>query len=287
MLKRIPPYWILMAPGLLIFLLVFIIPVARLAVLSFRKNTPSGIAEEGFVWDHYIKFFTDPHYLGILGRTLSISLIVSLICLVLGYSLAYGASRAPQNRKIVLLMLIALPLLTSATIRNFGWIIILGRNGLINKALMGLGIIEEPLKLLYTETGVVIALVHVLLPYMVLVLFSVLEGLDRNLESAAANLGASRPKVFFLVTLPLSMPGIVAGTLLVFSICISFFVTPALIGGPRVQLMATEIYNQTINLLNWPFASALSMILLVTVLIVTTLYNRALSRSKTGGARLI
>jgi putative spermidine/putrescine transport system permease protein len=287
MLKRIPPYWILMAPGLLIFFLIFIIPVARLAMLSFRENTPSGIAEAGFVWDHYVKFFTDPYYLGILGRTLTLSLIVSLICLVLGYSLAYGASRAKDNRKIILLMLIALPLLTSATIRNFGWIIIMGRNGLINQTLMGLGIIGEPLKLLYTETGVVIALVHVLLPYMVLILFSVLDGLDRNLESAAANLGASRPKVFFLVTLPLSMPGIVAGTLLVFSISISFFVTPSLIGGPKVQLMATEIYNQTINLLNWPFASALSMILLVTVLIVTTLYNRALSRSRTGGARLI
>ncbi len=287
MIKRIPPYWILLAPGLLIFFLIFIIPVGRLALLSFRENTPTGIASEGFVWDHYVKFVTDPYYLEILGRTLLVSLIVSIICLIMGYCLAYGASRAKENRKIVLLLLIALPLLTSATIRNFGWIILMGRNGLINQTLMGIGIIQEPLKLLYTETGVIIALVHVLLPYMVLVLYSVLEGLDRNLESAAANLGASKPKVFMLVTLPLSLPGIVAGTLLVFSISISFFVTPSLIGGPKVQLMATEIYNQTINLLNWPYASALSVILLVTVLIVTTLYNRAASRSKTGGAGLI
>jgi putative spermidine/putrescine transport system permease protein len=153
--------------------------------------------------------------------------------------------------------------------------------------LLGSGLIKEPLSLLYTPTGVVIALVHVMLPYMVLVLYSVLEGMDRNLEKAAANLGASKVKVFWFVTLPLSMPGIIAGTLLVFSITLSFFVTPSLIGGPKVQLMATEIYNQTINLLNWPYASALAVILLATVLLVTSLYNRALSSSKTEGARLI
>ncbi|AJY75347.1 ABC transporter permease [Paenibacillus beijingensis] len=287
MIKRIPPYWILLAPGMLIFILVFVIPVGRLGLHSFHENSSDGEAGQAFVWDHYVKFFTDPYYLQILGRTLVIALTVSVICLIMGYCLAYGASRAKENRKMILLMLVALPLLTSATIRNFGWIIILGRKGLLNELLLGIGIIQKPLSLLYTPTGVVIALVHVLLPYMVLVLYSVLEGIDRNLESAAANLGASKPKVFVLVTLPLSMPGIIAGTLLVFSITLSFFVTPSLIGGPKVQLMATEIYNQMINLLNWPYASALSVILLVTVLIVTSLYNRSLSRSKTGGATLI
>jgi len=287
MLKRIPPYWILLAPGLLIFILVFVLPVGRLALHSFQENSPDGGVGQAFVLDHYVKFFTDPYYLQILGRTLVIALIVSVICLVMGYCLAYGAARAKEGRKMIMLMLVALPLLTSATVRNFGWIIILGRKGLLNQMLLGAGIIQEPLSLLYTPTGVIIALVHVLLPYMVLVLYSVLEGLDRNLESAAANLGASKPKVFMLITLPLSMPGIIAGTLLVFSITLSFFVTPSLIGGPKVQLMATEIYNQTINLLNWPYASALSVILLVTVLIVTSLYNRALSRSNSGGATFI
>jgi len=282
MSKRIPPYWILLAPGLLVFILVFIVPVGRLALLSFQENTTNGESGRAFVLDNYAKFFGDPYYLEILGRTLVISIIVSLICLVMGYCLAYGASRAREGRKLILLIMVALPLLTSATVRNFGWIIILGRKGLLNQMLLGIGIIQEPLSLLYTPTGVVIALVHVLLPYMVLILYSVLEGQDRNLESAAANLGASKSKVFALVTLPLSLPGIIAGTLLVFSITLSFFVTPSLIGGPKVQLMATEIYSQTINLLNWPYASALSVILLITVLIVTSLYNRALSRSQGG-----
>lgn len=280
MKRRIPPHWILIAPGLLVFAVAFLIPIGRLAVMSFQENLPEG-GTGGFVWDHYVKFFSDPHYLRIFGRTLVISAVVSFICLVMGYCLAYGISRAKEGRKLLLLMIAAMPLLTSATIRNFGWIIILSRKGLLNELLLSVGVIKEPLSLLYTPTGVVIALVHVLLPYMVLILYSVLEGLDRNLESAAANLGASRFHTFRLVTLPLSMPGIIAGTLLVFSISLSFFVTPSLIGGPKVQLMATEIYNQTINLLNWPYASALALILLAAVLIVTNLYNRVLSRSRT------
>lgn len=285
--RRLPPHWILLAPGLLVFLLFFLVPVGRLAVLSFYRTTPEGRMESAFVWDNYTKFFTDPFYLHILWRTLAIGLAVSVICLVLGYCLAYGVSRANPKRKFMLLMLIALPLLTSAVIRNFGWIIILGRKGLLNQVLQAVGLIKEPLALLYTSTGVVIALVHVMLPYMVLVLYAVLDGMDRNLEKAAANLGASKPKVFWFVTLPLSLPGILAGTLLVFSITLSFFVTPSLIGGPKVQLMATEIYNQTIQLLNWPYASALAVILLVTVLVVTGLYNRALSRSGAEGTGLL
>lgn len=287
MLKRIPPYWILLAPGLFIFLLVFVLPLGRLFVLSFYRTTPSGGMESAVVWDQYARFFTDPFYLQMLWRSVSIGLIVSGICLILGYCLAYSVSRANPKNRFLLLMLIALPLLTSAVIRNFGWIIILGRKGILNELLLKLGIIQEPLSLLYTSTGVVIALVHVMLPYMVLVLYSVLEGMDLNLEHAAANLGASKWKVFWFVTLPMSMPGIIAGTLLVFSIALSFFVTPSLIGGAKVKIMATEIYNQTINLLNWPYASAMGIIMLVTMFIVTSLYRRVLSRSKSEGAKWI
>lgn len=283
-LKRIPPYWILLAPGLLVFLLVFVLPLGRLLVLSFYQTDSSGAMEAAITGDQYIRFFTDPYYLKMLWRSVYIGVVVSFICLLLGYSLAYGVARAQPERRFMLLMLIALPLLTSAVIRNFGWIIILGRKGILNQMLLGIGVIHKPLELLYTPTGVIIALVHVMLPYMVLVLYSVLEGMDRNLESAASNLGASRMKVFWLITLPLSKEGIVAGTLLVFSITLSFFVTPSLIGGTKVKLMATEIYNQTINLLNWPYASAMGVILLLTMLVVTNLYRRALSRRTSGGA---
>ncbi|ASA24720.1 ABC transporter permease [Paenibacillus donghaensis] len=283
MLKRIPPYWILLAPGLLIFLLVFVLPLGRLLVLSFYKTDPSGAMEAAAVLDQYTRFFTDPFYLQMLWRSVYIGVAVSLICLVLGYCLAYGVSRSQSKHRFMLLMLIALPLLTSAVIRNFGWIIILGRKGILNQTLQGIGIIQEPLDLLYTPTGVIIALVHVMLPYMVLVLYSVLDGLDRTLESAAANLGASSWKIFWFVTLPLSKQGIIAGTLLVFSITLSFFVTPSLIGGAKVKLMATEIYNQTINLLNWPYASAMGVILLLTMLLVTSLYRRVLAGRKPEG----
>ncbi len=287
MIRRLPPQWILMAPGLLIFTFFFLLPVGQLLIISFFRS-PSGEAmQPAFVFDQYVRFLTDPHYLLILGRTLAIGAVVSVICLILGYCLAYGVARANPKQRYVLLLLIALPLLTSAVIRNFGWMVILGRNGLINQALIGLGFINKPIDLLYTSTGVVIALVHVLLPYMVLVLYSVLEGMDRNLESAASNLGASPSKVFWLVTFPLSLPGIIAGTLLVFSISISFYITPALIGGPKVQVMATEIYNQTTHLMNWPYASAIAVILLVTVFIITNLYNRAVSRSSSQGAGIL
>lgn len=282
MLKRIPPYWILLAPGLLIFLLVFILPLGRLFILSFYRTTPSGEMQAAFVLDQYIKFFTDPFYLQMLWRSVYIGVMVSAICLVLGYCLAYGVSKAHPKHRFLLLMLIALPLLTSAVIRNFGWIIILGRKGILNELLLKFHLIQEPLSLLYTPTGVVIALVHVMLPYMVLVLYSVLDGMDENLENAAANLGASRMKVFWFVTLPLSLRGIVAGTLLVFSITLSFFVTPSLIGGAKVKLMATEIYSQTIDLLNWPYASAMGVIMLLTMLVVTNLYKRVINRGKEG-----
>ncbi|MBD2865309.1 MULTISPECIES: ABC transporter permease [Paenibacillus] len=287
MLRRLPPQWILMAPGALIMLFFFILPVGQLLLFSFFRSTPDGMMEKAFVFDQYMTFFKDPHYLKILGRTLVLGITISFISLILGYCLAYGVARSNPKRKYLLLLLIALPLLTSAVIRNFGWIVILGRKGLLNQLFLNIGLIDKPLDLLYTSTGVVIAMVHVLLPFMVLVLYSVLEGMDRNLESAAANMGASPAKVFWFVTLPLSLPGIVAGTLLVFSISISFYITPALIGGPRVQVMATEIYNQTIHSMNWPYASALAVILLVTVFVITNLYNRALRRSTSQGAGIL
>lgn len=251
-------------------------------MISFFKSQPGTSMEPAFVMENYLRFLTDPHYMKILGKTLWIGLLTSLLSLVMGYSLAYGIARSAPKYKNFLLLLVILPLLTSAVVRNFGWMVIMGRKGLINETLLTLGIIQEPLELLYTSTGVVIAMTHVLLPFMVLVLYSVLEGMDRNIEQAAENLGASPFKVFGLVTLPLSVPGILAGTLLVFSISISFYITPALIGGPRVQVMATEVYNQTINLMNWPFSSAIAVILLVVVLVIISFYNRAMKKVSQG-----
>lgn len=285
MLKRIPAYWILLAPGIIILLLAFALPLGRLFIYSFYKTTSSGAIEPAFVLAQYIKFFTDPYYLEMLWRSVYIGIIVSVICLVLGYFLAFGISRSNPKYRILLLMLIALPLLTSAVIRNFGWIIILSRKGILNEILLQLNLIQQPLELMYTETGVIIALVHVMLPYMVLVLYSVLDGMDLNLEKAAANLGANKFKVWWYVTFPISKPGIIAGTLLVFSITLSYFITPSLVGGARVKLIATEIEDQTIQLLNWPFASAMGVILLITMLCVTGLYKKVLGSEQKGASQ--
>ncbi|GIN90425.1 ABC transporter permease [Siminovitchia terrae] len=284
MSKKIPPYWILMAPGLLVLFFFFLFPLGQIVLFSFFKSQPGAGMEAAFTLENYFRFLSDPHYLGILWRTIWIGLATSIICLIMGYSIAYGISRSNPKYQNLLLLLVILPLLTSAVVRNFGWMVIMGKNGLINQALLGIGLISEPAEILYTSTGVVIAMTHVMLPFMVLILYPVLDGLDLNVESAAESLGASPGKVFWLVTIPLSIPGILAGTLLVFSMSISFYITPALIGGPRVQVMATEVYNQTMNLLNWPFSSAVSVILLITVLIIISFYNKAMKKVSPQGA---
>lgn len=281
--KRISPHWILLVPGLAIMVLFFIIPLGEIFVISFFKAQPGTTMEPAFTIENYIRFLSDNHFLKILWRTIWIGFVTSVACLILGYPLAYGIARSKPKYQNILLLLVVLPLLTSAVVRNFGWMVIMGKNGLINSVLLSLHIVSEPVEILYTPLGIIIALTHVLLPFMVLIVYPVLQGIDLNIEHASENLGASPFKTFWLVTIPLSLPGIFAGTLLVFSIAISFYITPALIGGPKVPVMATEIYNQTINLLNWPYASSIAVILLVSVLIIIALYNKAIKKLSSDG----
>lgn len=286
MKRRISPHWILLIPGLIIMLFFFVFPLGQIFVISFFDSYSGSDMNSSFTLQNYIRFLSDSHYLTILWRTLWIGFITSIVCLIMGYSVSYGIARAKPKYQNFLLLLVILPLLTSAVVRNFGWMVIMGKNGLINQVLLSLHIVAEPIEILYTPLGVIIAMTHVLLPFMVLTLYPVLSGLDLNIEHASENLGASPLKTFWFVTLPLSLPGIFAGTLLVFSISISFYITPALIGGPKVPVMATEIYNQTINLLNWPYASAIAVILLVAVLIIISIYNKALKKLSTQGGGL-
>jgi putative spermidine/putrescine transport system permease protein len=204
---------------------------------------------------------------------------VTLITLVLGYPLAYWLARLETRWKTVLLVMTIFPLLTSAVVRSFGWMVLLYRTGLVNQVLLRLGIVDAPLTLMYSLTGVVIALAEVLMPFMVLTLYGVIRGIDRNLEEAAMDLGAGPLTTVYRVTLPLSAGGILAGSLLVFSLAISSFVTPSLVGGPRVQVMATAIQEQTVSLLNWQFAATLAAILLVVVLALSLAYSRLVERS--------
>ncbi len=279
---KLSPHWILLIPGLAMMLFFFIVPLGQIFIISFFESQTDGV----FTFENYSRFLSDSHYLKILWRTIWIGFVTALVCLFLGYSLSYGIARAKEKYQNFLLLLVILPLLTSAVVRNFGWMVIMGKKGLINETLLSLHLISSPIEILYTPLGVIIAMTHVLLPFMVLVLYPILSSADLNIEHASENLGASPFKTFWLVTIPLSLPGIFAGTLLVFSIAISFYITPALIGGPKVPVMATEIYNQTINLLNWPYASSIAVILLIAVLIIISVYNKALSKVSNQGGGL-
>jgi putative spermidine/putrescine transport system permease protein len=259
------PY-LLITPNLLWIALFLAGALAVLATISFRGYEAGG---RGILrtWEltNYVAFLTDPYYLDILWRSLGMAAQVTIWCLVLGFPIAYGLSRLRGWARAALYFAVLLPLLTGAVVRTFGWMILLANNGFLNKSLMALGITEAPIQMMYRMSGIVIALVEVLLPFMILALDAALLNIDRQLYDAARNLGAGAVRTFLQVTLPLSMPGIVSGSVLVFTLAISAFVTPALIGGPRIPVMSTLIHQQGIALLNWPFGAAISFIMLFTL----------------------
>lgn len=262
------PY-LLIAPNV-VWLAIFMAgALVLLAVISLRGYEPGG---RGIVetWEltHYRAFLGDPFFRDVLWRSLLISAQVTIVCLLLGFPLAYWLSELRGTARAVLYFTVLIPLLTSAVVRTFGWMILLANNGFLNKTLIGLGVLGGPLPLMYHPAGIVVALAEVLLPFMVLALDAALLNIDRQLYDAARNLGAGAARIFVQITLPLSMPGIVSGSVLVFTLAISAYVTPALIGGPRVPVMSTTIYQQGIALLNWPFGAAIAFILLFTLMLL-------------------
>lgn len=271
--------WLLLLPALVLFFFVFVLPQASMLGDSFQPDPQS--QAKGFTLENYARFFSDPFYLGILWRTLLLGLLVTVITLVLGYPLAYWLARLETRWKSVLLTLTIFPLLTSAVVRSFGWMVLLYRSGPVDRVLRGLGLVQQPTGLMYTFTGVVISLAEVLMPFMVLTLYSVIQSVDPNVEEAAMNLGAGPFVTLARVTIPLTLGGILAGSLLVFSLAISSFVTPSLVGGARVHLMATLIQEQAITLVNWQFAATVAAILLVVVLTLALAYSRLLERAAT------
>jgi putative spermidine/putrescine transport system permease protein len=262
------PY-LLAAPNVIWLLLFMAGALGVLFVMSFRGYEAGG---RGILptWEltHYEAFLTDRFHLDILVRSLLMSTYVTAGCLILGFPLAYTLSRLRGWKRALLYFTVLLPLLTSAVVRTFGWMILLSNNGFINKTLIGWGLIETPIPMMYRMTGIVIALTQVLLPFMVLALDAALLNIDRQLYDAARNLGAGAVRIFFQVTLPLSLPGIMSGSVLVFTLAISAFVTPSLVGGPRIPVMATLIYQQGIALLNWPFGAAISFVMLIVLLLI-------------------
>ena len=259
--------------------MLLLAPFANIAMYSVHPYSPTKVFLPDLTFDNYLRIF-DLYYVRLFGRTLRLGLITTAVCVVLGYPLAYCLARARPRRHAVGLFLLIMPLMVSAVIRIFGWIVILCRKGLVNQALVVLGL--EPVKLLYSETAVVIGLVNIFVPFMVLPIMASIERISPSLEEAAQNLGADWYRMFRRVILPLSLPGLISGCLLVYRLSISAFVTPALMGNSRERMAGQQIYDEVLVSFNWPGASSLSLTL---VLVTAALMFGALFATRHAGRR--
>lgn len=262
------------APLGVFLLLFFFLPLAALLLTSFHRfDAGSGIDSSVFTIANYAKFVTDPYYVGVLVRTLKLSVITTLLCMLIAYPVAYHIASVGGRAQNYLLLVYLTPWLISLVVKSFGWQVLLAPNGIVNAVLMWLRVIDRPLILLWSETGIVIGLIHVYLVFAVLPVFSSLIGIDANLQLASLNLGAGRLRTLTRVTLPLSLPGVVAGTLIVFCLSMSAFVTPAILGGARVPVVSYLVYQESLETLNWPFGAAISFLLLVTTAAFLLVYH--------------
>ena len=259
----------LAAPLGLFFAVFVLLPLLLLVFVS--TYTDPAMAAHGT--HQYTRFLGDAFNRGVLLGTLSLGLQVTVLSLLLGLPLAYAYTLVPARWQGLMMLLIVLPLLTSAVVRTFAWVVILGRQGIINTSLLHLGWIEDPLRLLYTQGAMVIALTQIELPLMVLPLITALLNIDPNLRQASLALGAGHWRTLWQVTLPLAVPGLLAGSLLVFASSVSAFVTQTLVGGGQNILMPFYMYQQAIQANDYPFAAAIAVLLLVSVLVVVTLVN--------------
>ena len=271
---------LLLLPGLLFLVVVFLLPTAIMTSNSLHLSAGLGQFREGLSIENYVAFLTDFFYLEVLLDTFLLGLIVVTLCVVIGYPVAYFLARTTSGWRSTLVFLVVAPLLITNVIRNLGWLPILSNSGLVNSALLGIGIVDEPLKLVGNFTGVVIGLVHALLPFMILSLMAVIQRIEPELEEASINLGAGPLGTFWRVLLPLSRPGLLAGYLFVFTIAISAFVTPGMLGGKRVLVMATYIEQQFRSVLNYAFGATAAVILLVVAGGLTLLALRLSSKAE-------
>lgn len=275
--QRVTPYW-LTGPALLVFLGLVIVPLAMTVLLSFYDwGQYKGIVPE-FTLKNWIEVFSDSYFLEIFLRTFRIAVLVTLFSMLIGVPEAYILNRmAPGWRSAFLLVIIG-PLLVSVVARTLGWALLLGSTGLVNQGLMALGLIGSPLEFMFTETGVVIALIHVLIPFMILAVWASLQRLDPQIENAALSLGASRITIWRRVILPQIVPGILSGSIIVFALAASAFASPAIIGGRRLKVAATLAYDEFLNTLNWPLGAAVAVLLLVALVAITVGSNRLIER---------
>ena len=256
--------WWLLVPTSFLYIITFFIPLVTLLVMSFSRFE-SSVTTVGFYLDNYEKILTDGITLKIFFQTVELSLMITLFCLLLGYPVAMLMRRVGPKARLWILLLVVSPLLTSIIVRNVAWVLILGRSGMINDLLISWGLISKPLPLMYNTFGVVLAVVHVYLSFMVLPLFAALSSINNSLEEAAASLGAKPLSIFLNVTLPLSLPGIMAGCTLVFILSMGVYLTPVIMGGNFVVTLPMLIEDAVRNRYNWPEASAMALLLLIAI----------------------
>ncbi len=266
----------LLALAVTLLAVLFVYPISRIIYTSF-------LIDGSFSLDHYRRIIEVDAYIRVLRTTLTIGFQVTLICLLLGYPLAYFLASVPTRWQRILIILVLVPFWTSFLVRTYAWMVLLQRRGVVNDWLMSLGLTSEPIQMMYNRMGVLVGMVHVMLPFMVLPLFAVMIGIDRNLIRAAQNLGASPFQAFRRVFLPLSLPGIAAGSILVFILSIGFYITPALMGGRQDTMIAQLIEAQVRDRLNWEFATAIATFLLIVTVIIVAVYNRILGTERVFG----
>jgi putative spermidine/putrescine transport system permease protein len=275
--RNLLPYW-LTAPGVLAMLALVVLPLVLTLSLSLYPFLPGGGVGDAMTLANYADVARDDYFHVIFARTFGMAILVTAICIAIGVPEAYVLSRLSPRWRAVSMVIVLGPLLISVVVRTLGWAVLLGNEGVINKMLLASGLIAEPVKLMFTFTGVVIALVHVLVPFMVLAVWTSLQKLDHATEQAAESLGAGLPTVLRRIVFPQVIPGVLSGGLIVFALAASAFATPAIIGGRRLKVVPTTIYDEFLGNLNWPLGAALAVVLVVIVLTVSLGANRLIER---------
>ena len=277
--RRTPRGATLVLPALVLVTLFLMAPLALIARYSFDQFDPAKLMLGVFQFGNYVKFFSDPFYQGVLGTTARIAGLSTVVVVLLAFPTAYCISRITSERlRSLLIILTVLPLLLGNAVRSAAWMVVMGTKGVANSVLLGLGLVDEPLKILYTPTAVVIGLVSVLLPYAIITMQSVIDSIPTSLEEAGQSLGHSPLRTVFGVVLPLAMPGIVAAAAICFALGMNAYATPVLIGGPKMQMMGPVVYEQIAKVSNWPFGSTLACILMAATVLLTVVSTRYLSR---------
>ncbi|MDH6146720.1 MULTISPECIES: ABC transporter permease [Paraburkholderia] len=268
----------LASPAVLVVLFVIVLPGVQLVRYSFNHFDSVQMMQAAFTLENYVQFLTDPYYHAVLWTTIKVAALCTALSLVLGFPVAYVLAKTQSRFKSQLVMLLVFPLLVGNVVRAAGWMVMLGNAGFVNAMLMALGLVDQPVRLLYTPFAVVAGTTAVVLPYMILTLQSVLEGLDFSIEEAARNLGASFAQTLARVVLPIAAPGVAAGTMLVFILCMNAYATPVLLGGTGITMMTPAIYDQIAKANNWPFGAVLSIVSMVVTFALALLSHWIIQR---------